>query len=216
MVIKSFRAMLGIAAASFLLASTASANLLSNAGFDADDASGGDVYCASSWGCFNDVFSSSQSAPPRSDPNVLKIFGPFVEFGGAGAVQGGFAASEGQLWEASAYAQNWSGDALQADNESLVKLEFLDDMGGVISAFESARLGSSSDQNMWTLLTASGIAPAGTVSAQIVLLNLQGAGFEGGASFFDDASLRVVPIPAAVWLMGSGLLGLIGLRRRKA
>jgi hypothetical protein len=36
--------------------------------------------------------------------------------------------------------------------------------------------------------------------------------------FFDDGSFAdftVVPVPAAVWLFGSGLLGLIGISRRK-
>jgi hypothetical protein len=30
-----------------------------------------------------------------------------------------------------------------------------------------------------------------------------------------SSTLSPVPIPAAVWLLGSGLLGLIGIRRRK-
>jgi hypothetical protein len=30
----------------------------------------------------------------------------------------------------------------------------------------------------------------------------------------DDLEVNPVPIPAAVWLLGSGLLGLIGIRRR--
>jgi hypothetical protein len=29
-------------------------------------------------------------------------------------------------------------------------------------------------------------------------------------------NLNAVPVPAAVWLLGSGLLGLIGIRRRNA
>jgi len=33
--------------------------------------------------------------------------------------------------------------------------------------------------------------------------------------FIDNAELNTVPIPGAVWLLGSGLLGLIGIRRRK-
>jgi len=33
--------------------------------------------------------------------------------------------------------------------------------------------------------------------------------------FIDDVELNPVPIPGAVWLLGSGLLGLIGIRRRK-
>ena len=32
---------------------------------------------------------------------------------------------------------------------------------------------------------------------------------------FDDYSVTLVPVPAAVWLFGSGLIGLIGVARRK-
>ena len=41
---------------------------------------------------------------------------------------------------------------------------------------------------------------------------------EGWTLTFDDGALSpnvVVPIPAAAWLFGSGLLGLIGMSRRK-
>jgi hypothetical protein len=52
---------------------------------------------------------------------------------------------------------------------------------------------------------------------------------KGGEDFFDwnsadsfddsvefrNASVNVVPIPCAVWLLGSGLVGLVGLKRRK-
>jgi len=37
----------------------------------------------------------------------------------------------------------------------------------------------------------------------------------GEFSFFSNAPLAPVPVPAAVWLFGSGLLGLIGMARRK-
>lgn len=35
-------------------------------------------------------------------------------------------------------------------------------------------------------------------------------------AYLDAAYLHIVPVPAAVWLFGSGLIGLIGLARRKA
>ena len=58
------------------------------------------------------------------------------------------------------------------------------------------------------------------VSGGVTLLLKSGCG--GAAScvsdaYFDNASMTVaaVPVPAAVWLFGSGLLGLIGVARRK-
>ena len=36
-----------------------------------------------------------------------------------------------------------------------------------------------------------------------------------GTAYFDNVSLSAVPIPAAVWLLGSGLIGLLGARRLK-
>lgn len=39
---------------------------------------------------------------------------------------------------------------------------------------------------------------------------------ENNDAYLDAAYLHVVPVPAAVWLFGSGLIGLIGLARRKA
>jgi hypothetical protein len=44
---------------------------------------------------------------------------------------------------------------------------------------------------------------------QVVTITQEGA----GASSF-DGTLQVVPVPPSVWLFGSGLLGLIGLRRK--
>ncbi|VAW53711.1 hypothetical protein MNBD_GAMMA05-1214 [hydrothermal vent metagenome] len=50
--------------------------------------------------------------------------------------------------------------------------------------------------------------------------SLVGGRIEGGFSGYDVAAklgeVAVVPVPAAVWLFGSGLLGLVGIARRKA
>ena len=36
----------------------------------------------------------------------------------------------------------------------------------------------------------------------------------GGSTYFDDVRLDAVPIPGAVWLLGSGLIGLVAVRRK--
>ena len=39
--------------------------------------------------------------------------------------------------------------------------------------------------------------------------------FVGSVATFSGAEVSAVPVPAAVWLMGSGLLGLVGVARRR-
>lgn len=54
-----------------------------------------------------------------------------------------------------------------------------------------------------------------TTGAGTALVNYggQGLGSANGSAFLEEAA--VVPVPAAVWLFGSGLLGLVGIARRK-
>ena len=57
---------------------------------------------------------------------------------------------------------------------------------------------------------------------QVVRINLFGenvSGFQGSLGSFElslRADVQAVPVPAAVWLFGSALAGIAGLRRRKA
>ena len=72
------------------------------------------------------------------------------------------------------------------------------------------------------------LADGATVTAKShMFVRLMAPGFEtGGAASIGDpldlsagafsGSFSVVPVPAAVWLFGSGLIGLVGLARRKA
>lgn len=47
-------------------------------------------------------------------------------------------------------------------------------------------------------------------------LNFQSTGSSGANThYYDSVHIGAVPIPGAVWLLGSGLLGLVGIRRRK-
>ena len=202
---------------------------LTNASFESPDASGGDVGgCATGWDCFNSNFiSSNLFQPGGSFVNPTAVDGTQVlkQFGGdAGHLQS-IPASEGNLVEASVYAINWAGD--EFNNLALLQIAYLDASGAVI-AVEEVFADTLGNQNYlltpqdggelsdWTLMEVSGVAPAGTESAQILLLHILTDGTpSSGSIFWDNASLTAVPVPAAVWLFGSGLLGLVGVARRR-
>jgi hypothetical protein len=206
-----------VAVAMLGMTGAAQAVALVNPGFDADNASSGDVFGASGWSTFNFAF-TTESVPPLSAPNTLKIFGPFFQFGGSGVVQGGFAASAGQLWEASAFARIDSSDPMDPQNFAVVKLEFLDSSNTVIGFAESPQITTTSlPANTWQQFVAQGTAPAGTTSAQIVLVHVQlDNPPAGGSVFFDNTAFGIVPEPASAMLVLMGLVGMIGYPRRRS
>jgi len=107
-------------------------------------------------------------------------------------------ASAGNRVDSSAYAINWSGDPWT--RLGLLQLAFFDAGGnglGVVETFAASDTSQAyqltpktgADPGEWTLMEVSGIAPAGTVEAQILLLHIDIGG--GGALWWDDASLTV-------------------------
>jgi hypothetical protein len=210
--------------AGLLFAGAAHANLLTNPGFDADDASSGDSFGASGWACDANCFttnnSSGANSPAADSPNnVMKVFSE-------GVLSQEFEAAAGDTWVATGLAQNFSGDPIENVSRLLLQILFLDAEGNFagtaaggnfapgFNAFDSNEVNASSDQNTWIGLgVGTAPAPDNTATAKLVVLGLLGS---GGAGFFDSITLErtVVPVPAAVWLFGSAL-GLLGWMRRK-
>ena len=228
-----------LAMVSAMAFSTASSAALANGSFESPDASGGDVGCSASWTCFNANFTSSNLFQPgggfvnptaHSGTQVLKQYG--VD---AGAFQDA-AANPGDTVDASVYAMNWNGDNF--NNIFLLQIFAYDSAGNNISggfdpfaqvsagsdaivggAFDYVLAGTDGGNDFdWTQMMVSAVMPDSTASTRIQLIHiLEASTSNGGAIFLDDASLEVsaVPVPAAVWLFGSGLLGLVGVARRK-
>jgi len=201
-----------LCAALFLGISSTRAATLLNPGFESPNASGGDQYGSANWSAFNDAYTTI-TIPPHGGTQALKVFGPFFQFGGAGVVQGGFAASPGQQWTASAFLRNSSADPIQGSNFAVVKVEFLDAGNSVLSGFESPHFTAANPQDVWTPEVAIGTAPVNTTSAQIVLVHVQlNSPVTGGSVFFDDAAFGLVPEPASMAGITMGLAA-FGLRR---
>ena len=196
-----------------LFCGTARAALI-NPGFETDNASGGDVAPTTGWSGFNANFTSSAFA--RSGTQSLKVFGPFFQFGGAGAVQAQ-PAVPGTSYTASGFIMSPTGDRINGANFAVVKLEFLNASNAVIGSVESTHFTASSDPaDTWAARSATGIAPDNTVAAQIVLVHVQlNSPVTGGAVYFDDTdlSLTVIPEPG-LGTAGLVVLGGMALRRR--
>lgn len=215
---KFFRVVLGMIAMTFFASTASAANLLVNAGFEDTPFVGAEEPGAGTgWASYGAPFRIQQAgggcepiscAGPHGGTVSLKVFGD------AGVFQD-FAATEGDSFEGSVWAINpENADVLTGGQIGLAVLIFFDAGGGIISDVASNVLTSASTIDEWMELTLAGVAPTGTASVRFQVFTTGGG---GGAPRFDDASLtRVVPIPGAVWLFGSGLIGLMGLRRKNA
>lgn len=87
------------------------------------------------------------------------------------------------------------------------------DTYGIEWSFGSIANGSvGSVGNVWQTFSTSFI---GTGAAETLTFKAIGTSTSFGTSL-DNVSLAAVPVPAAVWLFGSGMLGLLGLSKRKS
>ena len=221
-----------LAAVAALISTNASANLLVNSGFEDPLLVDPEVDTGATpgWTGFSNFGGpfivnglGFPSALPNSGLNSLKAFGT------AGVFQT-FATNPGEAWDGNVFVLNNSNDAMDGGMTAAINIEWkkADGSASDITPFISngtfnCNLGdcTNAPQDVWTQIFISGVAPDDAAFAQLTLItgDFQ-EGSWGGAPQFDDAFFDrapAVPVPAAVWLFGSGLLGLVGVaRRRKA
>ena len=237
--------LIALALTSALVYAPAGIASLLNGSFEADDASGGNVLGATGWTSFEFVYTNNTAGPSSGPVShdvggtqSLTMFGPFTFDSASGAYQPDNTVVAGSTYTATAHAMNWDGDNLGAGNLGIMQLAFWSapggqDGGGVnLGSFQIIVDSTDDGTNVylpgqdgaeisdWTALSITEVAPAGTASAELFLLHIQlnnDPALQAGSIFWDDTSLEVssIPVPAAVWLFGSGLIGLVGIARRK-
>lgn len=73
---------------------------------------------------------------------------------------------------------------------------------------------TGSDQFILGISTDGGSSWSGDIGVTSVGANAYTVSFSDGTVL--EVDVRVVPVPAAVWLFGTGLIGLVGVARRRA
>lgn len=201
-------------------AQAATTNGFANGGFETSDGgTGADAWLAAASGytqvCGGAGRSGDCAAQLMSPAfNAAVMLQNSVEQGGLPSL------TEGDNPLLSFYAKGFAGGT----GNVLFALRYLDGVGNILSNSGNVFFQGLINESTWSEITFDlGAVPMGASAAFIEFSQGMGpidipGGLLPGTILIDDLNLGVVsavPVPAAVWLFGSGLLGLVGVARRK-
>ncbi|MCU0789416.1 MAG: LamG domain-containing protein [Verrucomicrobia bacterium] len=194
---------MALVAALALHAANSQAGLLANPGFES-----GAGERVSDWTWFGNAWQSTNHV--RSGTYSLKLYGNWSGPWNASGASQTLPARPGQRWTLSGYGLNASDDALAGQNYALMKIVWFGGPNGTGEelqplpgpgaltgdnpGIESALLTNGTPTDVWQFLSASGVAPPGTMSVQLLGgLFLQPA-TDTGAVWFDDLKATATPV----------------------
>lgn len=151
---------------------------------------------------------------------------PTITYTSSGAISGMYVTNTTYAYlsmrDGDAYAKQFGGTS--GDDADWFKLTINGSSGGVSAGsvdfyLADYRFADNSQDyiiNDWTWVDLSGLGNVDTLTFSETSSDTGAYGMNTPAYFaLDDVTSSPVPIPGAVWLLGSGLFGLIGIRRRK-
>jgi hypothetical protein len=169
-----------VMAAAFLgLSAGAACGQVTNPGFEANGGS------FAGWNTFEQAYVENVIA--HSGTYAAKFFGNFSQpYAASGAFQD-FPTTPGTTWTGTGWFAHTAGDPLVGQNIGLINIEWRRADGSMISYLTTTTVTSLSPVDTWQQYTVSGVAPAETATARIVVLILQ-PNFEGGSVWVDDVA----------------------------
>jgi hypothetical protein len=157
-----------------------------------------------SWIAFNNASIDFVQVVPQDGFATMKAFGPFTGGPNASGVFQNVAASPGQQFEGSVWAQAPSFDAIKGnENYTALTLQWINSAGAVIGSVnfspgtnqQETPIFDGRDTRMiedeWVQYFVNGVAPEGTAFARLNLFFIQ-LNNQGGAVWFDNADLRLL------------------------
>ena len=192
----------------FIFASVSEANLLTNSGFE--DANAGPWW--GPWGNNQHTGTYGDAGTGMSGSKSTK----FVPNSTSGTGDDYYmydntlvAVTPGTTYYGSIYAKTQS----LVNEEVFCKIDWFNNGSWVGTAGASPTLTGTND---WTLLSINGAAPVNANHASLAFFINQTVDGGTGTAYYDNAWLDTQPIPEpmSLLLLGSGLVGLLGLRKR--
>ena len=110
-----------------------------------------------------------------------------------------------------------SADDLKSGSVGTLQLKWQNSLGALLRQDNSVVFDNSYSADTWNLISlTTATPPAGSAKLSAVVALTTTSTYAPNSSFFvDDMSLNAIPEPASLTLLGSGLLGLLGLSRKK-
>jgi len=201
-----------------MFAFNAQANLISNPGFEIGN--GGDTVITD-WQSSGNA--TIRTADPLAYSGANYIFGEstaaFSIWQDIDLLSSGFSASQINTGNLNIVFGGWQSGWTDNDSGQI----FIHLFDAEMAEIGETSLSSFTSDHLWLEQSGAMDLLAGTryvryefIGTRVGELTNTGVPNINNDAYLDAAYLYVVPVPAAIWLFGSGLIGLIGLARRNA